>query len=62
MTNVSKLGRHLTSAFGIADLKAYLGPHRSGDLNRWHLPNADLRIQSLRKKRPGKAVLTLAAN
>ena len=25
LTNVTKLGRHLTSAFSIADIKAYLG-------------------------------------
>ena len=33
MTNVTKLDRHLTSAFGIADVKAYLGLQRSDDLN-----------------------------
>ena len=31
--NVTKLGQHLTSAFGIADIKAYLGLQRSDDLN-----------------------------
>ena len=29
----TKLGQHLTSAFGIADIKAYLGLQRSDDLN-----------------------------
>ena len=33
LTNVTRLGRHLTSAFGIADVKAYLGLQRSDDLN-----------------------------
>ena len=31
--DVSKLGWHLTSAFGIANVKAYLGLQRTGDLN-----------------------------
>ena len=33
MTNVTKLGQHLRLAFGIADVKAYLGLQRSDDLN-----------------------------
>ena len=33
IANVTKLDRHLTSAFGIADVKAYLGLQRSDDLN-----------------------------
>ena len=33
VTKLTKLGRHLTSAFGIADVKAYLGLQRSDDLN-----------------------------
>ena len=33
LTNVTKLGRHLTSAFGIANVKAYLGLQKSDDLN-----------------------------
>ena len=33
MTNVTKLGRHLTSAFRIANVKAYLGLQRSDNLN-----------------------------
>ena len=33
LTNVTRLGWHLTSAFGIADVKAYLGLQRSDDLN-----------------------------
>ena len=35
--NVTKLGRHLMSAFGIADVKDYLGLPRSDDLNPVYL-------------------------
>ena len=31
--NITILGRHLTSAFGIANVKAYLGLQRSGSFN-----------------------------
>ena len=31
--NVTKLSQHLTLAFGIASIKAYLGLQRSDDLN-----------------------------
>ena len=33
LTNVTKLGQHLTLAFGIVDVKAYLGLQRSANLN-----------------------------
>ena len=33
MTNLTKLGRNLTSTFGTVNVKAYLGLQRSDDLN-----------------------------
>ena len=39
LTNVTKLGRHLTSAFGIDDVKAYLGLQRSEYLNPTYVGN-----------------------
>ena len=54
MTNLTKLGQHLTSAFGIADIKAYLGLQRSDDLYMsafgQHLTNTNLRVQGYQGK------------